>query len=292
MASHVRILLVDLLAVALISWFTLVLSHPLHLRNSLSNGNQLMDQDAIHQAADLLIGARRSGVLLDGLPIACRPRDIDDAHAIQDATVTALGDTVAGWKVNTTPEGRVVRGALLRSRIIPSGGSIAAVQVPLLGVEAEIAFRFDRTFEPRELAYKYTEVASAVTAFPAIEIVDSRYKDYRGTSLIERIADFVSNGAFVEGEAKPMWHKVDLSRLDVRLEIDDAVIVQHVGGHPAGDPLLPAIELVNDLRHTTGVKAGRVTTTGTYTGLNFAKPGQRVRAVFEGFGTVEVRLTA
>jgi 2-keto-4-pentenoate hydratase len=250
-----------------------------------------MDQDAIRQAADLLIGARKSGALLDGLPVACRPRDIDDAHAIQDAMVAALGETVAGWKVGTTPEGRVVRGALVRSRIIPSGGAIDAALVPLLGVEAEIAFRFDRAFEPRALVYKYTEVAAAVTAFPAIEIVDSRYKDYRGTSLIERIADFVSNGAFVEGDAQLLWHKFDLSRLDVRLEIDGAVIVQHVGGHPAGDPLLPAIELVNDLRHTTGVEAGRIMTTGTYTGLNFAKPGQRVRAVFEGFGSVEVHLT-
>jgi 2-keto-4-pentenoate hydratase len=262
------------------------------LRDGLSNGTRLMNQDAIRQAAELLIGARESGALLDGLPIACRPRDIEDAHAIQEATVAALRDTVAGWKVNTTPEGRVVHGALLSSRIIPSGGAIAAAKVPLLGVEAEIAFRFDRAFEPRELAYKYTEVAAAVTAFPAIEIVDSRYKDYRGTSLIERIADFVSNGAFVEGDAQPQWHKFDLSRLAVRLEIDGVVIVQHVGGHPAGDPLLPAIELVNDLRHTTGIEAGRITTTGTFTGLNFAKPGQLVRAVFEGFGSVEVRLTA
>lgn len=250
-----------------------------------------MDQEAIRQAAGLLIGARTSGVLLDGLPVACRPRDVDDAHAIQDAMVAALGETVAGWKVGTTPEGRVVRGALLRSRIIPSGGAIAAAQVPLLGIEAEIAFRFDRAFEPRVLAYKYTEVAAAVTAFPAIEIVDSRYKDYRGTSLIERIADFVSNGAFVEGEAQLLWHRFDLSRLDVRLEIDGEVVVQHVGGHPSGDPLLPAIELVNDLRHTSGVEAGRVMTTGTYTGLKFAKGGQRVRAVFEGFGSVEVRIT-
>jgi 2-keto-4-pentenoate hydratase len=206
--------------------------------------------------------------------------------------VAALGETVAGWKVGTTPEGRVVRGALIASRILASGGAIAAAEVPLLGVEAEIAFRVDRAFEPRELAYKYTEVAAAVTAFPAIEIVDSRYRDYKGTSLIERIADFVSNGAFVEGDVQPLWHKFDLSNLDVRLEIDGKVIVQRIGGHAAGDPLLPAIELVNDLRHTTGVEAGRVMTTGTYTGLNFVRPGARVRAVFEGFGSVEVLLTA
>ena len=251
-----------------------------------------MNEDAIRQAAALLIGARRSGVLLDGLPAPCRPQSLDEAHAIQDATVTALGEDVAGWKVGSPIDGRIVHGALLRSRIIPSGGTIAAAQVPLLGVEAEVAFRFDRALEPRELAYKYAEVAAAVTAFPAIEIVDSRYRDYRGTPLIERIADCVSNGAFVEGAPQLMWPRFDLSRLDARLEIDGEVVVQRIGGHPAGDPLLPAIDLVNDFRHTMGVRAGQIMTTGTYTGLSFAKPGQRVRAIFEGFGFAEVHLTA
>ncbi len=58
-----------------------------------------MDREAIQQAAALLIGARRTGALLDGLPVACRPQTLEQAHAIQDATVAALGDAVAGWKV-------------------------------------------------------------------------------------------------------------------------------------------------------------------------------------------------
>ena len=85
---------------------------------------------------------------------------------------------------------------------------------------ARIAFRFDRALAPRERPYDYDEVAAAVTAFPAIEIVDSRFRDYRGTPLIERIADCVSNGAFVVGDAKSGWREFDLSKLDARLEID------------------------------------------------------------------------
>ena len=68
-----------------------------------------MDQDAIEQAASLLIEARRTGVLLDGLPDACRPQNLDQAHAIQDATVAALGDAVAGWKVGSPIAGRIPR---------------------------------------------------------------------------------------------------------------------------------------------------------------------------------------
>src|SRR5207248_9278310 len=102
--------------------------------------------------------------------------------------------------------------------------------------------------------------------------------------LSERIADCMSNGAFVVGAAQERWREFELAKLDARLEIDGEVLVRGVGGHPAGDPLLPAVELVNGLRHTTGVRAGQLMTTGTYTGLNFVKPGQRAKAVFEGFG--------
>jgi 2-keto-4-pentenoate hydratase len=43
---------------------------------------------------------------------------------------------------------------------------------------------------------------------------------------------------------------------------------------------------VNDL--PGGAKAGQIVTTGTYTGLAFAKPGQTVVASFAGIGAVEV----
>ena len=247
-----------------------------------------MKQDAIRRAASLLIEARRTGNLLAGLPESCRPQGIDDALAIQQATIEGLGERVAGWKVGAPVEGKVVHGALLGSRIIPSGGSISAARVPLLGVEAEIAFRLDRDLGPRERPYDYEEVAAAVTAFPAIEIVDSRFRDYRGAPLIERIADCVSNGAFVEGAPRPDWRGVALKEIEARLEVDGEVLVRRAGGHPSKDPLLPAIDLVNAFRAEGGTRAGKVITTGTYTGLNFVKPGQTVRAVFEGFGAAEV----
>ncbi len=46
-----------------------------------------MDQAAIAQAAAHLIDARRTGKLLDALPASCKPESLEDAFAIQDATV-------------------------------------------------------------------------------------------------------------------------------------------------------------------------------------------------------------
>ena len=248
----------------------------------------MMNDESIAKAASLLIAARRSREPLERLPADCRPATLDEALRIQAATVVQTGERIAGWKVGGLIEDRLSYGVLLESRIVQSGATVAARDMPLLGMEAEIGFRFLRDAPARTQAYSYAEVAERVTAFPAIEIVATRYRDYKGTPLIERTADCMSNGAYVVGEERPDWRSFDLSNIAVTLAFGDQVIVQRTGGHPTGDPLKPAVDLVNTLRTGTGVRAGQVMTTGTYTGLNFAAPGQHIRAEFERFGAAEV----
>jgi 2-keto-4-pentenoate hydratase len=248
----------------------------------------MMTPDSIDKAASLLVHARRSREPLPRLPDDCRPATLDEALAIQAASVERMGERVAGWKVGAFIDGELCYGVLLASRIVPSGGRVDARDMPLLGMEAEIGFRFVRDLSPRAAAYSYDEVADSVIAFPAIEIVATRYGDYKGTPVIERTADCMSNGAYVVGADQPGWRSFDLSTLHVRLAFGDEIIVEREGGHPAVDPLKPAVDLVDALRWGPGVRAGQIMTTGTYTGLNFATPGRRIRAAFDGFGTAEV----
>lgn len=247
-----------------------------------------MDAASIARAAALLVEARRSRTPLTRLPEDCRPTQVADALAIQAQTVALLQERVAGWKVGGVVDGALTYGVLVASRVMRSPGRIAVADVPLLGMEAEIAFRFLRDMPPRAEAYTYAEVAERVVAFPAIEVVATRYVDYAGTPFAERLADCMSSGAFVIGIERLRWRGFDLARLPVTLQFGDQVIVQQVGGHAAGDPLLPAVDLVNVLRTGPGVVAGQVMTTGTFTGLNFAAPGQHVRAAFDGFGVAEI----
>jgi 2-keto-4-pentenoate hydratase len=251
-----------------------------------------MDRDTILQTVSLFVDARRTGQLLGALPAFARPASAADAHAIQEATAAALGDAIGGWKVSAPIDGQLVRGAILRSLIFDSPARVRAARVPMLGVEAEIAFSFDRDMPPRRRDYSYAEVAAAVTAFPAIEVVATRFRDYAGTPLLDRAADFVSNGAFVRGPARRDWRDFDLARIEIALTVGGKEIVRQTGGHASVDPLLPAVALVNDLRAGAGVQAGQVMTTGTYTGLNFAKPGQTVFAAFTRFGAAEVEFIA
>ena len=247
-----------------------------------------MDSTSVNKAAALLAQARRARSPLERLPADCRPASIADALAIQDALVEALDERIAGYKVARLPGGELAWGVVVGSRIVPSGGAVDARDMPLLGMESEIAFRFLRDMPPRGSDYTCEEVAESVIAVPALEIVATRYRDYRGTPVIERAADFMSNGALVIGDEQPGWRSLDLVDLPVALAFDDAIVARATGGHAARDPLLPAVDLVNALRARSGVRAGQIVTTGTYTGLHFAKPGQRVSARFDGFAPVQV----
>ena len=249
-----------------------------------------MNRPMIERAAELLAQARRSRTPLDRLPEDCRPVTLADAEAIQAALVSRLGDRIAGWKVARLPDGQLAYGVIVGARVVHSGGTVEAADVPLLGAEAEIAFRFVDDAPPRGDPYSFDDVAARVVAFGAIEIVASRYRDYHNTPVVERNADFMSNGAFVVGADQAGWRSMDLVGIPVSIAFDDTTIVERTGGHVTGHPLHLAVDMVNALRATTGVRAGQMMTTGTYTGLNFAKGRQRVTVRFAGFEPVTIRI--
>jgi 2-keto-4-pentenoate hydratase len=247
-----------------------------------------MEPHAIAEAACLLAEARQSRQPLAALPEGCWPATIAEGHAIQDALVDRLCDEVVGWKTAGLNAGEVMRGAILASRRFDSPARIRASDVPLLGVEAEIAFRFDRGLPARDQAYERQDVVDAVTALPTIEIVDSRFASYTDTPVLHRLGDCMSNGTLVCGAPRADWRAFDLPNLRVSVTVDGEVIHESVGGHSNGDPVLPAIALANELRGGPGIRAGQIVTTGTYSGLRFLRQPSRLLAEFVGFGQVEV----
>lgn len=249
-----------------------------------------MNADAVAHAADILIAARaRGGPLAERLTPASRPSSIAEAEEVQRAIVARLKDRIAGWKVALSPEFGVMRGAILGSRMFPSGATVDAALMPGLGIEAEIAFRCDRDLPSRATEYTEGELRQSVTALVGIEIVDSRFREGTAIPAIERAADFMSNGGFVVGAPRHDWREVDLSSLAVSVVIDGKIEIDHrIGGHANRNPFVPLMPLVSALRPRGGLVAGQIVTTGTFTGVVRAKPRSTVEVVFEGFGGAAV----
>ena len=252
-----------------------------------------VDQTRIVEAAGVLAAMHRGEAPTRAkLPDGCQPATAGEAHEIQDALIAALGGGVSAWKVGPPRDGVVMRGGVLPDRLLESPATIAATRMPLMGVEAEIAFRIEETLAPRGRDYSYDDVAAVVTALVAIEVVDSRFESYADAPFLDRAADMMSNGALVIGTVRPDWRGTDLSALEAVLTMGGREIVRGTGGHGSGDPLIPAVQLINDVVRTAAVPAGTILTTGTFTGLNYAKAGDTVVAEFVGFGRAEVTFAA
>lgn len=250
-----------------------------------------MNSENIKKAAELLADARRQGKGREPLPAELQPSNIDEGHAIQDATVALLNETVGGWKVGLDKSGAMSRAPIFTGVMHDNNSKVDSRTVPLLGVEAEIAFRFRKNLPARDTDYSREEIADAVEAFPAIELLNSRYAEPGSRSQLEKLADCIIQGGIVCGTARPDWKTIDFSQLNVVLTVDGKEIANRTGSHPTGDPVLPMVALVNELRTKKGVRAGQIMTTGTWTGVNYVTPSSVVVVAFKGFEPVTVRFT-
>ena len=245
-----------------------------------------MTEGDLAACADALVRARRTATRIDALPVA--PGSVADAHAVQDRVAALLGEAVGGFKANAPPGGEPTRGLIFAPAIRASPARMPPADVPQLGVEGEIAFRFARDLPARDTPYGREEVAAATAVLPAIEVVSGRFVDPRARPPLEQLADCIANGALVLGEAMPGWRSLDLPRLRVSLLVNGEPVVERRGGHPIDDPLGVAVALVGMMRNAGGVRAGQVVTTGSWTGLRFLQPGDRCAVRFEGLGGAEV----
>jgi 2-keto-4-pentenoate hydratase len=252
-----------------------------------------MEAKHIAEAASLLAAARRESARIDGLPEACRPNSAADAHAIQDAVTALLGAEVRAYKANAPvvgdPNSHGLRAPIYAANTRVSPARFPVSEAPQCGVEGEVAFRFRHDLPPRAAAYGREEVAAAVDACAAIEVVSSRFADPDAMSVHDKLADCISNGGFVFGRLVADWGALDLGRLKVKLTVNGETVLDQVGGHPIGDPLGVAVAFVEMMRTAGGVRAGQFITCGSCTGLRYLKPGDACGVTFEGLGAADVQ---
>ncbi|WP_029011279.1 2-keto-4-pentenoate hydratase [Azospirillum halopraeferens] len=247
----------------------------------------------IARAADFLIAARTGASRPDDLPEDLRPADAEDAYAIQDAVVRRIGPAGA-WKVGArTPEAEPNRAPILTSVMSAAPAALPGTAFSMRGIEAEVAVRLGRDLPAREAPYGRDEVLDAIDALmPALEVVDTRFRDRTAAAPLSQLADCQSNGWFVYGAPVTDWRGPDLLTLPVRLWIDGEERLSVRGGNTAGDPLALVVWLAESLsRRGAGLPAGTIITTGTYTGMIPVGPTATIAAELEGLGRVELRFT-
>ena len=254
-----------------------------------------MDRMAVEEVANIFVRARQSGERLDALPAHLAPKNFADSRAIMDAVDRLAGQPVAGIKIAAKPGAEVVYAPLHANRVFMSPARVPRPLSPSQYMECEISFRLTRDLPPRNAPYTDTEVFDALEACAAFELVDSRFCDLKSAMEnrpYEFYADHIANGAMVFGTFRKDWQAFDFTRTRVSMKQGTRTIVTKIGGHPTGNPAIPAVVLANLSRSTTGLKAGTFVVTGSFTGFHPVELNVPVSGEFEGFGTMEATIVA
>jgi 2-keto-4-pentenoate hydratase len=240
-------------------------------------------------AASLLLRAREDGNRIDELADAVRPNTVEQAYAIQDATVRQQG-RVGAWKVSPMRPGAPPNCApIAASHLHASPACITGIAAP--EVEVEIAVRLGRDLPAREAAYEADEMRAAVAALhPAIEVLDSRFLDRRAVSPFSAMADGQSNAAVVIGDGLEGWGGLDLGRLAIRLRIAGRECAATDGGAGTDNVLAALAWLANHAAaRCGGLKKGDVVITGARIGpWSVTELPAEVAADVAGLGNVTI----
>jgi 2-keto-4-pentenoate hydratase len=242
------------------------------------------------EAASLLRAARRDPArALPALADALRPADAAAAYAVQQAA--AAGIAIGGWKVGAAgPDKPCLCAPMPEAGLHASPARLPAGR--LRGVEAEVAFRLGRDLPARPAPYTREEVIAALaTAHPAIEVLETAFRDPETVDPLSLLADSLAHGGFVYGSGVAAWQTLDFATMTVTQAINGATVTGT--GNPAGDMIRLIVWLANEgSRWAGGLRAGQFVTCGSWTGKTLAPPGAHLHVVFAGLGEAAAEFAA
>jgi 2-oxo-3-hexenedioate decarboxylase len=258
-----------------------------------------LDHDTILGLAEHLENAELQAYDVVKITDAHPDMDWDDAYAVQDEIrrrKEARGNKTAGLKCGLTSFAKMkqmgvetpVFGFISDYMARPDGGEIKISELIHPKVEAEICIV---TKAPLRGPGCHLAAVMAATDFvvPAVEVIDSRYRDFK-FDLKSVIADNTSSSRFVIGGRSRELDELDLRTLGVVLEINGEIRTMACGAAVLGHPLAAVAMLANHLgARGQEIPAGTFIMTGGVTEAITVKAGDSVTVRYQDIGTVSMR---
>ncbi|MET4156754.1 fumarylacetoacetate hydrolase family protein [Agromyces sp. PvR057] len=237
---------------------------------------------------------------LHGAPVAQSgaAMTLAEAYSVQHLLVerrTSRGDRISGVKLGFTSRAKAIQmgvddviiGSVTERMRVEDGGLLEAGGFIHPRIEPELAYLIgsDLPADADDAALRLAVVGVA----PALEIIDSRYLDFR-FDLEDVVADNTSAAAYVIGPWTDAATAGDLGNRGVRLEVDGRLCATGstaaILGHP--DRAL-ATALRMSRAHGFELRAGMVLLAGAATAAVPLPHGAHVAASVTGLGSVSMR---
>jgi 2-oxo-3-hexenedioate decarboxylase len=250
------------------------------------------------QRLDAAARERRTGPKLTDIEPQLTLADAYDVQWALRSRRQAAGARLSGLKMGLTSLAKMkqmgvespIYGFLLDEFCVPADSELPISQLIHPRVEPEIAL-----VTRHELQGPGCTLASALAAVdfavPALEIIDSRYADFK-FDLPSVVADNGSSARYVVGASARSLRDLDLRTLGVVLERNGEGVSFGAGAAVLGHPALSLVMLANLLASREQViPAGTYVMTGGITEAVSAKAGDHFAARFQGLGSVSFRFT-
>lgn len=230
---------------------------------------------------------------IDSLNAEFPDLDLDAGYAVQRVLRDAAGPLV-GWKLGVTSRAKQaqvgvsspVYGFLPGSGALDIGEPLDTGQLIQPRCEPEIVFVLGR-----DLAGPHVGAADVIAASSGvavgIEVLDSRYRDYKFT-MADVVADNTSAARFVVGTPVPL-DGIDLRVVGVVLEHNGEVVATASGAASLGHPAAAVAWMVRRMAADgEGLRAGDVVLSGGLTAAVPVVPGDVVVASIDRIGSLEL----
>ncbi|KRF67260.1 4-oxalocrotonate decarboxylase [Bacillus sp. Soil768D1] len=154
-------------------------------------------------------------------------------------------------------------------------------------VEPEIAFLLAEDLQGENITAEDVVKATKYVA-PALEVIDSRYKDFRFT-LVDVVADNCSSAKFVVGSKWVSPSTIDLGNIGMVMSKNGNVEQTGSSAAVLGHPATAIAWAVNELGALgKGLKKGHIVLSGAMSEAIAFKAGDSVIAEFDGLGSVSM----
>lgn len=249
------------------------------------------------ELARIVDEAARTGNAIPQLSNTHGEMSVEAAYAVQALSIArrlARGERLVGIKMGFTSRAKMVQmglsdmiwGRLTSGMQLEDGGSMVFSDYVHPRFEPEVAFLMrERLAGPVSPAQALAAVEAVA---PAMEIIDSRYENFK-FSLSDVIADNSSSSGFVVGP----WQSpgLDVANLGMVCEIDGRPVqigsTAAILGHPVRS-LAAASRIVAE--HGMALEPGWIVLAGGATAATYVKPGQHLRVVAEELGAVSLHV--
>lgn len=227
--------------------------------------------------------------------------DWEDAYAIQYAIRKRKldrGSKLVGLKMGLTSFAKMkqmgvenpIFGFLVSDYVRQDGGAIEFDQLIHPKVEAEIAFVLKSALSGPG-CHVGDVLAATDFIVPAVEVIDSRYRDFK-FDLKSVVADNCSSARFVTGGHARKPQDLDLRNMGIVLEKNGEVIATAAGAAVLGHPAASVAMLANMLgKRGEYIPAGTFVMTGGVTEAYAVERGDSITARFQDIGSVSMRFT-